>query len=117
MRLHSKIWVSAYIRQVAQAGAFAVVVRSGEATAGAIYIKIALLDGTARLYSPALILSENFAMERAWQLEFGDAPLEEREVDAFLKSQISFDADLWVIEVEDREGRHFLADQVQDVDL
>ena len=117
MRLHSKIWVSAYIRQVAQAGAFAVVVRSGEATAGAIYIKVALLDGTARLYSPALILSDNAAMERAWQSEFGEDPIDEHEIEAFLKSQISFDSDLWIIEVEDRDGRHFLDDQVQDIDL
>ncbi|MFV2034514.1 MAG: DUF1491 family protein, partial [Halocynthiibacter sp.] len=42
---------------------------------------------------------------RAWVvLAEGD----EREVDASLSRQKSFDPDLWVIEVEDRAGRHLL---------
>jgi hypothetical protein len=32
----------------------------------------------------------------------------EAEVDAALSRQRGFDPDLWVIEVEDREGRHLL---------
>ena len=117
MRLQSNLWVAAYIRGVEQAGAFAVVLKRGEATAGAIYIKVARLDGTAQLYSPALILDASRPSERAWQLEFGPAPIAEQEVDGFLTSQRSFDGDLWIVEVEDRQGRHFLGDQVQDAAL
>jgi len=33
---------------------------------------------------------------------------QEQEVDASISRQRSFDPDLWVIEVEDRQGRHLL---------
>lgn len=110
MRLQSHIFVSSFLRQVAAAGGQAVLMRRGEASAGAIYIKISRLDGTADLYSPALSLSEQSRHERLFQSEFTGGPQSEAEVDAFLKAQISYDADLWVIEVEDREGRHYLDD-------
>lgn len=112
MRLQSQIWVAAYLRQVASAGVSAMLTKRGEASAGAIYIKVALLDRTAFLYSPALLILETSPTDRSWQCEFGDTPVEEREVDEFLKNQTSFDRDLWIIEVEDRQGRHFLDDQV-----
>jgi hypothetical protein len=42
---------------------------------------------------------------RTWvMLTEGD----ERSVDAAISRQRSFDPDLWVIEVEDRHGRHLL---------
>ena len=113
MRLQSHIWVSAYLRAVEQAGASVLLVRRGEASAGAIYIKISHLDGTGQLFCPALLLDDSARDERAWASEFGNEPIEEHEIDSFLKTQTSYDADLWIIEVEDRQGRHFLEDQVQ----
>jgi len=45
------------------------------------------------------------ADSRVWiVLSEGD----ERDVDAALARQRSFDPDIWVIEVEDRQGRHLL---------
>ena len=112
MRLHSSIWVAAYLRLVNQAGASAMLLRRGEETAGAIYIKVSLLDGTARLYSPAPQFDRVRSDERAWHADFEDAASPEREVDEHLRDQASFDADIWSIEIEDREGRHFLGDQL-----
>ena len=36
----------------------------------------------------------------------------ESEVDALLAREASFDSDMWLVEVEDRGGRHFLDDQL-----
>ncbi|MEQ8952136.1 DUF1491 family protein, partial [Parvibaculum sp.] len=36
----------------------------------------------------------------------------EPETDAYIEKQRSFDPDIWVVEIEDREGRHFLQDKV-----
>ncbi len=115
MRLQSHIVVAGYIRQVETQGASAMLVRRGEASAGAIYIKVSRLDGTALVYSPAPFVGESQAGGRAWYSEFGDAPQGERDVDAFLSGQARVDEDIWVIEVEDREGRHFLGDQLTDL--
>lgn len=112
MRLQSHIVVAGYIRHVESAGASAMLVRRGEASAGAIYIKVSQLDGTARLYSPAPFVGESQAGGRAWYCEFGDEAQGERDVDDFLTGQARVDEDIWVIEVEDREGRHFLGDQL-----
>jgi hypothetical protein len=34
------------------------------------------------------------------------------EADGLLARELKFDSDIWVIEVEDRLGRHFLGDAV-----
>ena len=50
MRLKSAIWVAAYIRRCYGEGAFAAVRRRGAEDAGAIFIKLNRLDGTAELF-------------------------------------------------------------------
>ena len=111
MRLLSKLWVSAFLRRVNGAGAQAVLTRRGEESAGAIYIKVTRLDGTAELFSPALSMDMSGSYDRCWQSEFGEVR-PEAEIDGFLSSQSQFDSDIWIIEIEDVEGRHFLADQL-----
>jgi len=108
MRLKAEIWVKAYIRSCSVAGAMAVVVRHGDDDAGAIFIKVSRLDGTASLYGPAFAGFEGAESDRRWAKLIGDAP--EYEVDERLTREHKFDSDLWIVEVEDRGGRHFLGD-------
>ncbi|MEW5963388.1 MAG: DUF1491 family protein [Pseudomonadota bacterium] len=110
MRLKSEIWVKAYLRQCAGQGIAAVVVRHGDDDAGAIYLKINRLDGTARLFGPAAAGLSNPDGERRWTECLGAEGVPEAEVDARLRREIDFDSDLWVIEVEARDGRHLLDD-------
>ena len=49
VRLKSGIWVAAYLRRCNIEGAFAAVRRRGAEEAGAIFIKVNRLDGTAML--------------------------------------------------------------------
>lgn len=53
MRLKSELWIHAYLRACAAADCPAFVVRHGDNDAGAPFIKINHLDGTASLYGPA----------------------------------------------------------------
>lgn len=112
MRLTSDFWVSAYLRRCNGQGGFAVVARRGEAGAGAIFIRVDLPDGTGRLYVPAPQTSYDAAKpdERCFVSRFGDAPVERDVLDTAIRRETGFDPDLWVIGVDDREGRHFLGD-------
>ena len=111
MRLKSAIWVAAYLRRCQSEGASAVLRRRGAEEAGAIFVKVALLDGTAVLFTPApqSAFDEARPSDRVFVASLGrDAPVPEAAVEAALAREIRFDPDVWIVEVEDRAGRHFL---------
>jgi hypothetical protein len=110
MRLKSAIWVAAYVRRCNGEGAFAAVRRRGAEEAGAIFIKLNRLDGTAELFAPApqSAFDEANPTDRAFTRSLGEAPVPEAKVEERLAREIRFDPDTWIVEVEDRAGRHFL---------
>jgi hypothetical protein len=110
MRLKSEIWVKAYLRRCQHEGAAAVLARRGDADAGAIYVKVSRLDGTAMLFGPAPAGLEQAREERCWQSCLPDEHAKETDADAYLNRQIGFDPDIWIVAVEDAAGRHFLDD-------
>lgn len=101
-RLTSDLWVSAYLARLRLAAVPAYVTARGDATAGAVVVKLATLDGQARAYERQV----DFATDgRRWGVLAEGA---EAEVDAVLTRARSRDPDLWVIEIEDRLGRTLL---------
>jgi hypothetical protein len=110
MRVKSEIWVQAYLRRCQGEGASVVVARRGDEHAGAIYICINRLDGTVKLYGPAPAGLEASDIERRWVSCFAANHVSEAEGASYLARQQSFDPDIWIVEVEDKTGRHFLGD-------
>jgi len=110
LRLKSEIWVKAYLRRCASAGLDAVLLRRGDADAGAIYIKVSRLDGTATLFGPAPAGMDEAREERRWETCLEREPATESEADAYLERQVAFDPDVWIIAVDDQQGRHLLED-------
>jgi hypothetical protein len=108
MRLTSTMWAAAYVRRCHIEGAFAAVTRRGAPEAGAIFVVLDRLDGTRTLFSqaPQALVSNDDPRDRLFVPvdSAGDADA----VRDKLARELKFDPDLWVIDVEDRLGRHFL---------
>lgn len=108
-RLRADIWVAAYLRRCAVEGAIATLRRRGAAEAGAIFVKVDRLDGRAALYGPApqSELAER-GVERLWARVHQDEWVDPEIIEKRLQREITFDPDLWIVEVEDRDGRCWL---------
>ena len=74
----------------------------GDDTAGAVLVKLNTLDGQAEAFHRSYDLMSG---DRKW-VALADGA--EADVDAAIAKQRGFDPDLWVVEVEDRQGRHLL---------
>lgn len=107
-RLSSDVWVGALIRRAELGGGFAMVVRKGDPRAGAVLVKaVDRRAGTARLYAEAVRGDgERFWMEPA-------AGEDEAALDRYVERAVRIDPDLWVVEIEDTQGRHFLTEPVE----
>ena len=107
-RVTSSLFVAALIRQAEIAGASAVVARHGAEEAGAIFVCVDRLDGTSDLYAPApqSVFADTDDGDRLF------SKVKERvtdaEIDAALAKEVRFDEDLWVVTIEDRDGRAFV---------
>ncbi|QUS36525.1 DUF1491 family protein [Falsirhodobacter algicola] len=101
-RLTADFWVRAYLARLRQEAIPAFVTARGDETAGAVMVKLATLDGQARVYQRSFDLMTG---ARAWIVLAEGA---ESDMDALIVRQRAGDPDLWVIEVEDRHGRTLL---------
>lgn len=108
-RLPTHVWIDALVRRVQVAGASAFVVQKGDRERGDVVVKLATLDRMAALFRPAPLFSEEREFERSpGPYEFSP----EFEIDEQINRLRSRDSDLWVVEIEDRKGRHFLTESV-----
>ena len=103
LRLTTESWISAYRKRLQLAEIPAFITAKGDGTSGAVLVKLNTLDGNAKLFHR----SYDVDFKQVW-CELVAGP--ENDVDNSISEQHRFDPDLWVIEVEDRNGRHLLDD-------
>ena len=104
-RLPVHIEVSGLIRQVQAAGGFATVIAKGERDAGTLII-ICSENGTKlrayeRMPQPGC--------SRKWVRIKDEDPENPREFSEWCDRRKSQDADLWILEIDARDGERFLA--------
>jgi hypothetical protein len=109
-RLKSAIFVQALIRRCQAAGAQAFLVRRGAEEAGAVFLKVNRLDGRVTVLSPAQGAAVGTDDARIWTRPIGEA--DEAAASEYLGRQVKFDPDIWVVEIEDREGRAFVDEKI-----
>lgn len=101
-RLSTELWVQAHLRRCNAEGLFAAVLRKGDAWGGAVIVKLNLLDGTFKLLSQ----TRDTGGQVAWLAVQQGALLTEADATTYIDRQVKRDPDLWVIEIEDRQGRN-----------
>lgn len=99
MLLSTDIWIGALIRRVELAGSFAYIARKGDARAGAVILKVLNL----RTYETRIYRPES---DDLWRRVAAPG-------DDYIERQVRYDPDLWVVEIEDVEGRTFLTEKVE----
>lgn len=107
-RLKTDFWLKAHIRQSMASGIPMIVVRKGDPSAGSVLVKINQFE------IGCIVLSQTRTPEgaRAWLRATGPDPVPEADADAFIERQLRYDSDLWVVEIEDRQGRHPLTEPI-----
>ena len=108
MRLKTEIWVQALVLRAAHGGAMATVLNRGDKDAGDCLVRVNNLDGSSSLFSPILGPEGH----RIWQ-ERLESSTDNQTIDDLIKQDLRTDPDLWVVEIEDRHGRHFLEETVK----
>lgn len=112
MRLRSEIWVKAYVRRCNASGGSAVVARHGDDDAGAILIKIERRDGLAAVFAPAPAGRDDADYDRRFVACFPSVFVARDDAEAYVAREARFDSDVWIIDVDDVDGRHFLGDDL-----
>ena len=102
-RLKSRLWVEALLRRSQSEGKFGAVITAGADEAGAVYVAIHHLNGTYDLLGPPAGPSHSESGERQFRKIFVQ-PVAWEEVRAHLERQRKFDGDIWLVEIEDRDG-------------
>lgn len=101
-RLPTEFIVGAQIRRAAKDGVPITIVRRGDRAGGSIILKINLLNGMAHV-----LMQVRMDEDLVWSPATTTDPLSEADADKFMARQAGFDPDLWLIEIEDRKGRHW----------
>ena len=103
-RLKTELRVSALIRRAQGAGAFAAVLRRGDADAGALWVIV-------RQGRDLFRYTEQIGMGggREW---YKDGPFDEAEMRLRMNKAVDRDPDIWIAEIEDGQGRAFLDGEI-----
>ena len=101
-RLPTHLLVSGHIRQLNNDGIPAMVLQKGEKMSGTVMLKLNMFENGCRVLSQMRDLDGHMV----WLAAFKGDAVEEQEADAYIQRATSRDPDLWVIEIEDRQGRN-----------
>jgi hypothetical protein len=101
-RLPTEMWVKAHLRRLSIEGIAAVVLRRGEAMGGSVLLKLDQRDLGCRVLTQARAPDGRLG----WLAAFEGKSVKEDEADAYIARATRRDPDLWVVEIDDRAGRH-----------
>lgn len=101
-RLPTELWVRAHMRRCEVEGAFAAVLHRGDPTGGLVVLKLYRQGAGSRV----LTQTRDLDGQIAWMPALENKEVSDREADTYIARAIKRDPDVWVIEIESRDGWH-----------
>jgi len=92
------------MRRCFATGLTAVVVNKGAPEAGAIYIQVTISRQLVRVFAPAPGPAYSEEGERNWSHPLGAEPVSVEKAQEYFARQLSFDPDIWIIDIDDQRG-------------
>ncbi len=101
-RLPAALWIDAHLKRLTIEGVPYYVLNKGAYAAGTVMLKINTLD------KGCLVLQQQRGLDGVlgWMGLFKSEMVAEKEADDYIRRAVARDPDLWVIEIEDRQGRN-----------
>jgi hypothetical protein len=99
--LPTGLWVQAHLARCTAQGTPVYVVRRGDPQTGMVLLKV-VVGRTARVFTR----SRDMEGRLGWLPGLSGEAVPEFEADAFIERATKRDPDLWVLEVESRDGSH-----------
>jgi hypothetical protein len=108
LRLKTGFWIAAYRQTVEQAGGHVTIARHGDDTSGHIFIQLQSADRSCALLAAMTDLDGG----RRWRVvtSFGFVS---QEISLIVEREIKRDPDCWVIDVDSKNGDHFLLEPIE----
>jgi len=100
-RLRTTLWVSAQVRRCNIASIPIVVARHGDNDAGLVIVKLDRLDETCGVVARTTNLDGNIV----WRSISGGSPVSNMQAEIIIEREVGFDPDVWVLVVEDPDGK------------
>jgi len=104
VRVKSDLWVAAQVRLCDRLTIPAVVVRKGDPDSGAILVRVE--DANRKIVVWTQVTTAEG--ERGWMRGTGPDPVSAEEAESYVKRAIDRDYDIWILDIEDRQGRYSL---------
>ncbi len=101
-RLPTHLWIQAHIRSCSVEGTPATVMHKGERMSGMLLLKLNQLDLGCRV----LTQMRDIDGKLGWMPALKGELVTEREADEYIERAVKRDPDLWVVEIENRDGKH-----------
>lgn len=101
-RIPTGLWVKAHLSRLSAQAVPAYIGRRGDPHGGMVILKVNRLDLGCRV----LTQSRDLDGVLSWMPALKGELVPEREADDYISRQTARDPDLWVVEVEARDGEH-----------
>lgn len=103
LRLKTGIWVEAFLRQASINGHYGAVVHKGHDEAGQVYVLFHRPDRLIDVLGPPPGAGHDDDGNRRFELAFAN-PQDWQSLRPWIDRKRDFDSDLWIVEIDAREG-------------